>query len=259
MLIGCCATMDDYTRIREIGYDYIELSGREICQMDQESFEKVKNTIIKGGLLCLALNAYCPPSIIMAGDGYNLKKIKKYAQLCSKRASELGVNKVGIGSPNSRHLPKGYDRKRALNQIADFFRVTALEFEKYGITICIEALGPCYCNFINTVNEAKELCDYINLDHVKLVIDFYNMEHNKEADMPLENLMNVIEHVHISDDDGNPFRRYFMKREKFELHKKRLKSLKDNGYKEMISVEIDLPVDTDLAKESLKLIRESIR
>lgn len=259
MKFGCCTTIEYYQTLKQLGFDFIELSGRSITALDDQSFGRICQLLNDEKLPCLGLNAYCPPEIVIAGPGFDLKKAQNYAAHCAKRAATMGVMKVGIGSPNSRNLPEGFGRKRALAQAADFFKATAEQFEKFGIVVCIEALGICYCNFINQTAEALELVQKIRSPHVKLVLDFYNMEHSGEGDREITQIFPYIEHVHISDDDGSPSRRYFLKEEKFQIHKERLKRLQQGGYNKTIAIEIDLPVNEVLAKQSLDWIKRAVK
>ena len=38
MLIGLCTKLDNIEKVKEIGYDYIELSGNEIMSLSDEQF-----------------------------------------------------------------------------------------------------------------------------------------------------------------------------------------------------------------------------
>jgi len=254
MRFGCCTGIEYYQILSDLGFEYIELMGKYLASIDNHEFAKVHRIITEGKIPCLALNAYCPPEILIAGPGYNRESVHKYADLCSKRANEIGVKTVSVGAPKSRIIPDGYPHELAMSQAIDFFEITAEIFAHYGITVCVEALGTCYCNFINTLQEAVDVVRAVHRENVKVVLDFYNMEHNGEADIDLKFAMSYISHVHISDDDGLPTRRYFLKEEKFEIHARRLKMLGSLGYDAAVSVEIDLPVDPILAKSNLMLL-----
>lgn len=228
---------------------------RNDVSFNDNEFDEIVNIVKYGKLPCFGLNAYCPPEIIIAGPHFNIKKSKQYAKLCAKRAAELGVKKIGIGSPNSRNLPNNFSHNLAVSQIVEFLKVTAEEFAKYDMVICLEALGNCYCNFINYVDEAVDIINKTNMPNVKLVLDFYNMEQNNEADIDLKEILPYIAHVHISDDDNSPLRRYFLKPKKFLLHKKRVLQLIKMGYDDTISLEIDLPINAILASQSLSILK----
>lgn len=257
MLVGCALVREqDALCAKEIGFDYVELMGKYLAGMPDQDFKKLRNILEQCALPCFALNGYCPKDIIIAGPGFNLKQVREYAKSCGERAGLLGVKYIGIGSPGSRNLPDGYHRETAKTQLCDFLEITADVMESYGITVCLEALAPCYCNFINRVGEAVEIVESLDNPNIRTVIDFYNMEYTKEADLNLARWLPFIAHGHISDDDGGPGRRYFLKKEKKEIHQRRLGSLCREGYKGGISIEVDFQMNREKAAESLKMIRD---
>jgi sugar phosphate isomerase/epimerase len=258
MKFGCVTTIADYPLMQKAGFDYVELSGRNVCAMNQAAFYELQRMIQTEGLPCLGFNAYCPPDVRIAGPGFSQKAAREYAKRCLSRAVELNIHVVGVGSPMSRNLPEGYDRNLAMHQAEEFFAVTAEVFAAQNIYVCVEALGPCYCNFINSLAEAQGIVRAVNRKNLKLVLDFYNMEHSGEAELPLFPFINDIVHAHISDDAGSPQKRWFLRPEKRDLHTARLKRLRDAGYLGAVTLEIDLPVDLDQARQSLKILKDSV-
>ena len=241
----------------ETGFDYVELSGRNVCAMEKEAFEELRRMIHSSGLDCLGFNAYCPPEVRIAGPGFSRRAAKEYALRCLSRAVDLNVRVVGVGSPMSRNLPEGFDTTLAIRQAEEFFAVTAEVFATQNIYVCVEALGNCYCNFINRLHEAQSLVKAVGMANLKLVADFYNMEHSGEADIPLSPFVSDIVHAHISDDAGSPQKRWFLKPEKREQHVARLKRLYAAGYLGAVTLEIDLPADIIEAKQSLQILKDS--
>ena len=242
----------------EAGFDYVELSGRNACAMDQAAFEALERMIRSGGLPCLGFNAYCPPEVRIAGPGFSKDRAREYALRCLERAAALNVRVVGVGSPMSRNLPEGFDRGLALRQAEAFFAVTAEVFAAQNILVCVEALGPCYCNFINCLHEAQGIVRAVNMENLKLVADFYNMEHSGEADTPLSPFVNDIVHAHISDDAGSPQKRWFLRPEKRDVHIARVRGLYAAGYLGAVTLETDLPADLDEAKQSLCMLKDAV-
>lgn len=257
MKAGCALTPVDYPLMQDAGLDYAELSGRNVCAMESGEFLRLKHVIGDTGLPCRGFNAYCPQEVRIAGPGYSPQTAREYAMRSLSRAEELGVQVVGIGSPMSRNLPEGFDRALAMRQAAEFFAITAEVFAANGIIVCVEALGPCYCNFINRLSEAQAIVRTADLDNLKLVADFYNMEHSGEADIPLEPYLPDIAHVHISDDAGSPRERWFLKPEKREQHITRLQKLFKAGYHGNVTLEIDLPANPGEAAQSIRVLRDA--
>ena len=255
MLFGCCAPIEFAADVARFGFDFIELPGKQLYAQTAVEFSEAEKALSAAGIRCLALNAYCPSEIVIAGEGFSLENAVAYARNLAQRANALGVENVGIGSPASRNLPDGYDRTLAWSQAVDFLKATSEEFAKFDIAVCVEAVGRCYCNFINTLDEAIGLAKAVNMDNCNIVADFYNMEHAGEADMDLSAYFPMIGHVHISDDDESPRRRYFLKPQKAPLHKLRLGYLYRLGYDRKVSLEIDVPPDERLCIESLEIMK----
>ena len=253
---GIVIAARDYDEVCKSDYDYIELAGRSVAAMSDFAFEELKRRIMKGKLPCLGLNAYCPPEVAIIGPKFSRDKAQQYAIQLAQRAHDLGVKIVGIGSPFSRILPSNFSLGEAYDQAASFMRVTSRAFAPYGITVCIEALGPCYCNFINHLDEAERLCRIVEEENLKLVVDFYNMESAGEGDLDLKPYSALIAHAHISDDAGSPLKRSYLKKEKAEIHAARLHKLRETGYGDgCITLEIDVPFEANAAARSLEILK----
>lgn len=260
MAVGCALlTYEEIPLAKEVGFDYIEFMGKYLVSLSERDYQKSLQMLDKDRITCQGLNAYCPQEIVIAGPGFDLENARRYARKCAARSKELSVRNIGIGSPNSRNLPKGFPRKEARQQLIDFLKITAEEFGKYNINVCLEALATCYCNYINTFQEAIDVIKSINWENIKAILDFYNMEHMKEADMNLEEYIRYIGHGHISDDDGAPNRRFFLKEDKTCIHQARIRHLYSCGYKGAMSVEVDLPIHRELAGRSLAIIRQAMK
>lgn len=253
MKFGCSAQVSELSAVHALGFDYVELRGRELAALTPVQLDFVAAELERLHLPCLALNAYCPPDVVIAGPGFDLSRARSYAEALALRASRLGVLSVGIGSPGSRRLPVDFNRETAWDQARAFTAGTAELFARFGIRVGFEALGPCYCNFINRVQEASRMAE--QLSGVGLTLDFYNMEQSGEADCPLLPYAHQILHVHISDDLGSPQQRSFLRPEKHALHRSRIKRLAEAGYDGTLSLEVDVPVGPEAAR-SLAFLRE---
>lgn len=259
MQIGCSLIdMDDIHRVGPIGFDYVELMGKYLVSLEEKDFVTLTRTLDRYNLSCMGLNGYCPAGLVIAGPGFDIGQIEGYARKVALRAKQLGTKYVGIGSPESRKLPYGYSHELAKLQMTDFLKATAEEMGRYGITVCLEALAPCYCNFINYITEAIELTQMIGWESIRVVLDYYNMEFTGEADMDLLPWTEEIVHGHISDDAGCPEKRYFLKPEKKEIHQRRVRALWESGYRGALTIEVDLPADVNMAAESLRMLHDVV-
>lgn len=259
MRIGCSVlNISELEVVRAAGYDYLELMGKYLVRLEECDFSQIRRILEEKTFICGGLNAYCPKDIVIAGPEYDLKKAGKYAEFCALRASVIGVECVGIGSPQSRRLPPAFGRKKADQQLRDFLKTTAEAFGKFGIKVCLEPLAPCYCNYINTIEEAVEIVEGIGWENIGIVADFYNMEYTGEADRDMKAFLPWLYHVHISDDAGGPDRRSHLKRERAAIHQERIGRLYESGYRGKVSVEVDLPVCPPSAGQSLAILRKAL-
>lgn len=257
MKIGCCARPEEISLVKELGFDYVELSGKVISAMNEDCFQALVSQLSQLELPCRNLNAYCPPEVQMAGPAYNKNANRAYAESLAGRAMALGVQCVCVGSPLSRRLPENFDRKLAVDQLTGFLSDMAEVFSSAKIKIGFEALGVCYCNFFNHMEETLPLLDRFPAGTIGLTVDFYNMEQSGEEELPLGPYLPHIVHAHISDDAGAPDKRDFLIPSRFPIHHRRLRRLISGGYDETISLEIDLPVRRTEAIRSLQLLRET--
>jgi len=255
MLFGCTCKPYEYIELSEIGFDYAEFPCRVICEMSDNDFENFLSRLNKATLPILGMNIYCPPEIVIAGPGFDIDASAKYAYKAAKRGKALGVKVVGIGSPFSRNLPDEFDRKLARTQLLEFLKVTSSEFRKVDIKITLEALAPCFCNFINTLDEAYDIVSRLDDVNIDLVADFYNMEHSGEADIDLGKYIDKISHMHISEDDGVPTKRSYLEPKNYKIHADRINRLKQSQYNNTLTIEIDVPFDSERAQDNLKFLR----
>lgn len=133
MKYGCGTTIDNYSILQDLGFDYIELPGNQISKMTDEEFDALKTVLENGSVKCCGFNAALTPDVVITGEGYDLEKAKAYAELLCKRGSQLHISAIGIGSPKSRKFQEGADLVKKINRpnlkiVFDIYRM-AMEQE----------------------------------------------------------------------------------------------------------------------------------
>lgn len=116
MKYGCGTTIDNYSILQDLGFDYIELPGNQISKMTDEEFDALKTILENGSVKCCGFNAALTPDIVITSEGYDLEKAKAYAELLCKRGSQLHISAIGIGSPKSRKFQEGADLVKKINR-----------------------------------------------------------------------------------------------------------------------------------------------
>jgi sugar phosphate isomerase/epimerase len=244
MRFGCCGNMvavepdgtgvEIIEKLKELGYDYIELSLAHISKLPEEEFEKLKDRIDTSGLRCEACNNFFPPEIRLTGDYVDADQIERYLNLVLPRAGELGVEIIVFGSGPAKKVPEGFSRERAWEQLVDLTRFISSLASKYGITIAIEPLRKEECNIINRVSEGLRLVKEVDRANVRLLVDFYHLRSEGEDPSILKECKDYLSHVHFARFKGRTFPKEI---EEDEFYLPFINNLKEIGYRKRISVE----------------------
>lgn len=256
MKYGCCTTMENYGILEMLGYNYIELAGNQIAAMTEEQLKKIKGTIEQGKVKCCGFNAAIPPSVVIAGDGYDAQKAREYAKMLCKRGDFLGIQAIGIGSPKSRKWIEG-NIQEAWKQAEEFVSIFAEEAIPYGITILWESLNKTECSFGLKLQEGAALINKIGKKNVKIVFDIYHFFMEQETIEELKAVLPLIQHVHIAERVGTE--RRYPSEALFSYYKNCLKPLIEIGYSGVISTEAFDGEVKEGAERNKKLLEKIIR
>lgn len=116
---------------------------------------------------------------------------------------ELGGGLLVLGSPEERKIVN-MSFENAERILVERLKELINHLKNNGAMILLEALPRKYTNFINTLEQAKNMIDRINSDQVKGMFDFHNCTDEKEtwADL-IDRYFTIIKHVHLNDIDGS--------------------------------------------------------
>ena len=65
--IGCCGHTDTYLAISQMGYDYVELSARQLMELTESEFSDFLSLYGKVGVPCRGFNDYCSEKYPIVG------------------------------------------------------------------------------------------------------------------------------------------------------------------------------------------------
>ena len=254
MKFGYCTSFDNYSLLDQLGYDYIELAGREIVGFEKAKLDEMEKTLKAGRVKCCGFNSAIPADIAIVGDRFSEKASREYAKKLCVIGGQLGISGIGIGSPASRRLPYGYNVPLADSQAVEFLSVFGEESAPYGMKIFWEHLNPTEGNYGLTWNHGVELVKKVNMENVMLVCDLYHMDVNRECLRDLDQAPSLIGHAHMAQMDGTERRGILPEhRTRYEEFIGKLKSL---GYDGIISIEAFSGSVAEEAAGSIRLLRE---
>ena len=219
-------------QVREIGYDYIELSLAHVAALSDEAFDTVRKRLQASGLACEACNNFFPRSVRLTGAEVRWPDVRQYTRLAVDRAAELGAQVIVFGSSAAKNVPEGYPKYRAWQQIVTALHIAADEAGRKGIVIAIEPLNRQESNIVNSVAEGLALMQRVKRAEVQVLADYYHMALENE-DLSILSLTGpALRHVHFARVAGRTYPHAV--EPGFQLF---FDALKANGYTGRVSVE----------------------
>jgi len=234
MKFACVAGLEDAALLKKSGFDFIELTvSPNLFPFETDSaFALKQKKILECGLPVAAFNCFIPGDLKIVGPHVDSEKLDRYVSTALKRTAAVGAKIMVFGSGGARTVPEGFDFEEAGRQIKDFLALCNRYSEMYNLYIAIEPLNKNESNILNTFKETADLQKEVNLPRIKLLVDSYHLEMEKE---PVENLRpgaGDLIHVHIAElagrkcpgAGGHDFRPFFSQ-------------LKKIGYEGVVSIE----------------------
>jgi len=199
--IGCCVAHDRISAARQAGYAYAELSvAGSLCPLEDEAWWRGRRAEIEaGGLPILATNVFFPGEWRLVGPQADLAATRRYAEAAVRRAAELGVRVMVMGSGAARRVPEGYPQQAALGELEATLAALGDVAAPHGITIALEPLRRAETNLVHTVAEGLEVVRRLGHPHVAVLADLYHMQEEQE---PLDDVVaagRLLAHVHVAD------------------------------------------------------------
>ena len=234
--IGCCGLTDWYPQIAEMGYDYAELSARQIMLLSDGEFNAFLHEYRRTGLPCRAFNDFCGADLPFVGPKRDPEKIRAYSVELVRRGAVLGIRTIGIGAPFARILPKGYAKETADAEMIEFLTILNAEAKPAGIMLLVEAVHKYLCNYLCYTEEALEITKRMDDENVRMVLDYYHAKVMEEDMHDFAYVMPYVRHLHYSTDLEDHARGYVRECDIGELQQY-LEEAAQLGYSGSISVE----------------------
>jgi len=217
MRFGCCGSMispaadpigiEVIDSLAEIGFDYIELSLRDLAALPETAFNELSRRVAGSGIGCEACNNFFPAPVRLTGTDANPGAALEYARKAMARAARLGADTVVFGSSAARNVPDGFPHDAAWRQLVELLRNLGALAEGCGMTIAIEPLTKLESNIINLASEGLLLGRAVDRPSVRLLVDYYHLTLEKEDPSVILQAGADVRHVHIAKVDGRVFPR----------------------------------------------------
>lgn len=132
-----------------------------------------------------------------------LEKIKQSMEVCAKLG---GIGVVTVPSPRKSHnlftiqLSRSKEARKRL--AIEQYAILGKYAEELNVYVIIEPLDNSLTNFINTCNQAAEICRMSGSGMVKICPDFFHMSiEEPNISEKIKQFSDYIVHLHIGDND----------------------------------------------------------
>lgn len=264
MLYGFCKefstplkTEVDYElieKIKEAGFDYVEMRAMLVASLSDEEFEKLANTLKSLELGCTCSCALFPKTIRVTGKEANKEEIRAYIEKTFSRLHRLGAKKVVFGSAPARALDEETTEEMGYAQLSEICKeILVPACEKYDITVVMEPLRAAACNFINTLSDGMRVVDAVKHERIGLLADTIHMMANDDNADDVIRFKDSLKHVHIAEmerklpEDGYS-----------EFVEKVIGNLVSFGYEGTISFETKNGEGLESMKKALALLKKTL-
>ncbi|MDR3255566.1 MAG: sugar phosphate isomerase/epimerase [Synergistaceae bacterium] len=238
--------------LADVGFDYIELSIRDIMALEREAYTNLSGRVRKSGILCESCNNFMPRHLKMTGETVDRGAVLSYIRDTAARASELGTRIIVFGSPWVRDVDPGFSKDTAFSQMADILTSVGDIVREYDIIIAMEHVNRVDGNIFTSIPETLNLVRTVNHPNVRLLIDFFHMQMEKEPVDEVLDAGSLLSHIHFARLYKRLFPKDFCEDENYSPFFQNLKKI---SYNSRISIEAYTRNFLEDAGESLAFLR----
>ena len=215
MRIGCCVNMvalapdgigiERLEALAAFGYDYVEMPLAQMMVLGESQFSALVEYVASAGIPCEACNNFIPAQYPVTGDKVDRGQLEAYLDEAIDRACRLGAKSVVFGSSGAKNVPPGFSVEKAWGQIVETLVLIDEIIGKRDLRIAIEPLCRVESNIIVNAHEGLKLAQEVDRANVKLLIDYYHLEMEKEDHAIIEKSGDFLQHIHLANPSGRSY------------------------------------------------------
>ena len=197
--IGICTDFVNLPEVAALGFDYVELSLREVAALSASDFAELADYADAAGIAVYACRDMLPEDLPVTGPGVNAAALHGYLKHALGRAHRLGVKIVTLDAAKSRAVPGDGDYPFAWRQLGNFLRLCQGHARDWGVTICLEPLRKADCSLLNLVSEATLIAGLLQLSNIAVAAHWGHMSMASEPMDALWKAAPLLRHIHLEN------------------------------------------------------------
>lgn len=263
MKIGCCINMvaqapdgigiERLEALAAFGYDYAEMPLAQMMALRESQFNAILEYVESAGIPCEACNNFIPASHPVTGDKVDKVQLEEYLNKALDRAARLGAKSIVFGSSGAKNVPPGFSKEKAREQIVETLVLVDEIIGERDLKIAIEPLCRVESNIVVNAHEGLKLAQEVNRSNVRLLIDYYHVEMEKEDHSIIEKARDYLQHIHLANPSGRTYPQAFDGVD----YRAFVTRLQKAGYDSRISIEAYTDNFNATAPEALATVRDA--
>jgi D-psicose/D-tagatose/L-ribulose 3-epimerase len=194
-------TIDLFPKIKEMGYDVVEIPVEDPALID---IEEVKKALEDNGLKPVICGAFGPTRDLTHDDPAFHQTCFDYLEACFEISSQLGANFVAgpmYSAVGKARLVSDEQRKVEWDRaVTNLYKVCQMA-EKAGQEIALETLNRFETDLINTTKELMQLIYDINHRAAKVLLDGFHLSiEEPDLEQAFRNVGDKLIHVQVSEN-----------------------------------------------------------
>ncbi|MDX9867579.1 MAG: sugar phosphate isomerase/epimerase family protein [Kiritimatiellia bacterium] len=235
---GICETPGKAAALKEAGFSFLEGGVEATLQpkLPDAAFAPRREALRACPLPLRACNCFFSAEFRLTGPEAAHGLALAYAEVACRRADEIGMPFIVLGSGSARRVPDGWPLEKGREQFIAFCRQLGERISGRRVTIVLEPLYKRGSNLLNTVAEGIGYVDEINHPRIRLLADFYHMLCEEEGPESIRKAGARLRHCHLAEKESHTAPG--MKGEDFSGY---FRALRDIGYDGGVSCECGWP------------------
>lgn len=170
-------------RVKRLGFDILEISCAALQNASHESLRELKEEALANGIILTAGYGPGPNENLASPDPAIVKHAISFYTDILKKLEYLDIHTIGGGIysywPVNYQLPihKQKDWERSIKNVRTIGKIA----ETCGVDYCLEVLNRFEGYLLNTVWEAREFVQAVDVPAVKIMLDTFHMNIEEDS------------------------------------------------------------------------------
>ena len=199
------SALEDLAAVKAAGFDFAEDSVPSALMPDQgaEAWAVQKQKLLEGQKILpyRSLNGFLPRTFKLTGPNPTTEAALAYAETACRRADEVGIPFLVLGSSAARSVPEGYDLEAGKAQFIAFCRELCRRIADCKVRVLLENLQRKESNILNSLKDSLAVMKAVDSPRLQLMADCFHMYQVGDSPKLLKEIGEHLFHIHFADPE----------------------------------------------------------